>query len=134
MNGPVFSSPAVLGGLVYVGSTDGGLYALDSESGDVLWTVFAENRVWTSPAVFDGELYFGSHDGFVYAYEDKALDLIVARGVRRLRSQLFGLFSLKLLSGFVEVRNSGSEEHYEHNHHRRHLESLNVEAPRCLVR
>jgi outer membrane protein assembly factor BamB len=65
----VFSSPAVIGSHVYVGSTDGNLYALDRSSGVVSWTYFVGDRVWTSPAAFDDAVYFGSHDGFIYALE-----------------------------------------------------------------
>ena len=32
-NGPVVSSPAIAGGLVFIGSLDGSLYAIDQETG-----------------------------------------------------------------------------------------------------
>jgi eukaryotic-like serine/threonine-protein kinase len=32
-NGPVVSSPAIVGGVVYIGSLDGSLYAIDQETG-----------------------------------------------------------------------------------------------------
>ena len=36
-NGPVVSSPAVVGGVVYVGSEDDNVYALKAASGAKLW-------------------------------------------------------------------------------------------------
>ena len=35
--GPIRSTPTVSGGIVYVGSSDGSLYALDRASGSRLW-------------------------------------------------------------------------------------------------
>jgi hypothetical protein len=49
-----------------VGSSDGGLYALDRSSGEVMLAFRAGDRVWTLPAVVDGVIYFGSHDGHIY--------------------------------------------------------------------
>ena len=65
----MFSSPAVSGGLVVVGSSDGRLYALEQASGEVTWDFLVGEgvRVWTSPAVVDGVVYFGAHDGHVYS-------------------------------------------------------------------
>ena len=35
--GPVFSSPTVVGGVVYVGSNDGKVYAIDAATGGAKW-------------------------------------------------------------------------------------------------
>jgi outer membrane protein assembly factor BamB len=66
-NGQVISSPAVAGGTVYAGSTDGSLYAVDLESGTQKWKFHTEVRVTSSPAVEQGVAYFGSYDGKFYA-------------------------------------------------------------------
>ena len=55
----IWSSPAVSGGLVYVGSNDGYLYALDAASGTERWR-FGDGRVISSPAVSGGLVYVGS--------------------------------------------------------------------------
>ena len=65
----VMSSPAVVAGVVYVGSNDHSLYALDSNSGTVKWRFKTEGRVPSSPAVSDGVIYFGSYDGYFYAID-----------------------------------------------------------------
>jgi eukaryotic-like serine/threonine-protein kinase len=65
--GPVFSSPAVVGGVVFIGSLDTNLYALDAESGVEKWRVTTGGPIRSSPAVVDGSVYCYSRDGFVYA-------------------------------------------------------------------
>ena len=44
----LISSPAVVGDLVYIGSTDGRLYALDRESGAKRWALKTGARVVSS--------------------------------------------------------------------------------------
>jgi outer membrane protein assembly factor BamB len=63
----VFSSPAVAGGVVFVGSADKAVYALDVVSGAYLWGYTTGNDVWSSPAVAGGVVFVGSIDGNVYA-------------------------------------------------------------------
>jgi len=67
--GYVISSPAVTSGLVYVGSMDQNLYALDRETGKAKWTFKTESAVASSPAVSGGLVYFGSYDGNFYAVD-----------------------------------------------------------------
>jgi len=67
--GQVISSPAVSGGLVYVGSTDGNLYAIETESGAQKWKFETKVRITSSPAVDQGAVYFGSYDGRFYAVD-----------------------------------------------------------------
>lgn len=65
--GMVFSSPAVSGGAVYVGSTDGRLYALDLATGTKRWEYKTGGRVVSSPAVANEVVFFESYDGNLYA-------------------------------------------------------------------
>lgn len=67
--GAVISSPAVWNGLVYVGSTDGDVYAIDRERGVLRWRFATKSRVVSSPAVAGGMLYFNSYDGNMYAVD-----------------------------------------------------------------
>ena len=64
---PVASTPAVVDGVLYVGSGDRHLYAINSVTGVVLWNLPTDGLVITSPAVADGLVYVGSADGTVYA-------------------------------------------------------------------
>jgi eukaryotic-like serine/threonine-protein kinase len=65
--GPVISSPAVTGGVLYVGSSDGGLYAIDEGTGKERWKFDTQEPISSSPAVANGVVYFLSYDGVFYA-------------------------------------------------------------------
>jgi outer membrane protein assembly factor BamB len=62
----VASSPTVAEGLVYVGSDDGSLWALDAVTGQVWWVNFEVAREGSSPVVRDGTVFVGSDDAFGY--------------------------------------------------------------------
>jgi hypothetical protein len=62
----VWSSPAVVGGLVYVGSLDGNVYCLNAATGSLIWNYTTGRYVWSSPAVVDGLVYVGSGDNSTY--------------------------------------------------------------------
>jgi outer membrane protein assembly factor BamB len=63
----VYSSPAVANGVVYVGSWDYNIYALNARTGALLWKYTTGNQVNSSPAVANGVVYVGSSDYNVYA-------------------------------------------------------------------
>src|SRR5512137_600251 len=52
--GPVLSSPAVVNGVVYAGSRDGKIYALDAATGAQKWNYSTGGQVDSSPAVANG--------------------------------------------------------------------------------
>jgi eukaryotic-like serine/threonine-protein kinase len=68
-NGAVYSSPVVDNGVVFVGSTDGNLYAIDARSGAQKWKYATKARVTSSPAIQGGVVYFGSYDSSFYALD-----------------------------------------------------------------
>src|SRR3984957_3804871 len=61
------SSAAVADGVVYVGSYDGYVYALNAATGVKLWSFATGGEVFSSPAVANGVVYVGSNDQNVYA-------------------------------------------------------------------
>ena len=65
----IISSPVVHEGMVYFGSNDSTLYALDARSGFTNWRFRARKPVVSSPAFADGTLYFGSADQNLYALD-----------------------------------------------------------------
>jgi outer membrane protein assembly factor BamB len=67
--GRVVSSPAIVAGVAYVGSTDGNLYAVDTATGAQKWKFATTGWVSSSPAVSSGIVYFESYDGNFYAVE-----------------------------------------------------------------
>lgn len=54
------SSPVAAGGVVYVGSADSHLYALDAQTGATRWAFETPGMVRATPLVTDGTVYFGS--------------------------------------------------------------------------
>ena len=67
--GRVISSPVVVNDVIYVGSTDGGLYAVNRADGTQRWKFQSQGPVNSSPAVANGLVYVGSVDGNVYAID-----------------------------------------------------------------
>ena len=65
----IYSSPAVVDGILYVGAMDGNLYAVKANSGSLAWTYNAGAEIYSSPAVSDGNVYFLSTDGVVHAVD-----------------------------------------------------------------
>jgi len=75
-DGTVRSSPAVTDRLVYIGTSAGGLLALDREDGTMRWRYDAGSPLPSSPAVTDGVVVIGARDGSVHAVD-------AATGARR---------------------------------------------------
>jgi len=67
--GGVVSSPAVVDGVVYVGSLDSYVYAVDVATKEQLWRFETGDKVFSSPAVVDGVVYVGSLDNYLYALD-----------------------------------------------------------------
>ena len=72
----IHSSPVVMDGIVYFGSQDRYLYAVDADTGTKLWDFPTNGFVESSPAVVDGVVYFGSNDSNFYALDAKTGDLL----------------------------------------------------------
>ena len=68
-NGAIVSSPAVAAGVVYAGSADGGLYAVEAATGKLRWRFDAHGGVNSSPAVDGSSVYAVSLDGNLYAVD-----------------------------------------------------------------
>ena len=66
IGGRVISSPAVVNGVVYVGSEDNNLYTINATTGTFVWSYPIENRVISSPAVVNGVVDVGSNDNNLY--------------------------------------------------------------------
>jgi outer membrane protein assembly factor BamB len=65
-----FLSPAVFGGIVYVGtSKDDYVYALDAKTGSLRWKYQTMDQISSSPTVSGDFVYIGSNDGYVYALD-----------------------------------------------------------------
>jgi outer membrane protein assembly factor BamB len=63
------STPALsFNNILYFGSIDSRIYAVDGNSGDILWTYKTGGNVSSSPALdYEGALYIGSSDHSIYS-------------------------------------------------------------------
>jgi outer membrane protein assembly factor BamB len=57
------SSPAVAGGLVFVGDSGRRVHCVDAMTGTPCWTHEVKGEVWASPLVADGKVYFATRNG-----------------------------------------------------------------------
>jgi outer membrane protein assembly factor BamB len=73
--GPIQGHTLVQDGLVYVGSGDHFLYALDAKTGDLRWKFEMGLHTQSRPAIADGVLYCGAWDNYFYALDGKTGDL-----------------------------------------------------------
>jgi len=64
----VVSSPAVANGVVFAGSSDNNVYALNASDGSSVWNYTTGDWVVSSPAVANGVVFVGSIDGNLYAF------------------------------------------------------------------
>jgi YidC/Oxa1 family membrane protein insertase len=71
---PIFSSPAVWNGRVYIGEglhydADTSLYCLNLQDGSVIWTFRTGSHTESSPTVDGGKVYFGAGDDGIYCLD-----------------------------------------------------------------
>lgn len=72
--GPVYSTPAVAFGRVFLGSIDGRVYSFDADNGELVWSHSTGDWVYPGPAVADTKrsgptVYVGSKDQNFYALD-----------------------------------------------------------------
>jgi len=84
----VFSEyqPIVVNGLVYVGTSRNNLYALNAETGDIVWAYDGDDpgMITASPAVVNGVLYYAATNGRVYALDATSGHLVWNREIVKL--------------------------------------------------
>jgi outer membrane protein assembly factor BamB/LysM repeat protein len=77
--GGVSSSPTIANGMVFVGSGDGKVYALNAYTGAFVWSYATEGAVESSPAVANGMVFVGSDNGAIYALNSSTGVLVWSR-------------------------------------------------------
>lgn len=110
-SGAVESTPNVVNGVVYFGSDDGNVYALNAANGACIWNYTTGNFVDSCPAVVGGVVYIGSGDGNAYALNatDGALlwNTIIGSGfVYSCPNIVNGAIYVTSSSGFVYALNA----------------------------
>jgi len=110
----VSSSPAAVNGVVYAGSADDNVYALDATTGSLRWKYSAAKSVYSSPAVAEGFVYAGSADGSIYALNAGTGALVWKRSI--------GYFAMSpaVANGVVYVVSSNGNVY--------HLNALNAKT------
>jgi outer membrane protein assembly factor BamB len=76
-SGTFYSTPAVVYGRVFLGNTDGRVYAYDAFTGSLDWAVQTGAYVYASPAVTNAPglgptIYVGSYSGIFYAIDARS--------------------------------------------------------------
>ena len=106
-----WSSPVVLAGVVYVGSFDHSVYALDAACGRELWRVATLGEVWSSPTVQDGTMLVESRRPEVVPPESfvHALDPTSGRELWRFATGGAKNASPRVVDGAVYVGGGDSE-------------------------
>ncbi len=66
---PIVGGAVVSQGKVFVGSSNGSLYALDGVSLSEIWQFTTGNKIWSTPAVNNGNVFIGSFDKKLYAVD-----------------------------------------------------------------
>jgi outer membrane protein assembly factor BamB len=67
--GRVYSSPVADGSVIFFGSSDHHLYALNMETGAKMWDYESKGAIHSSPAIYNNFVFFTSADGNFYALE-----------------------------------------------------------------
>jgi outer membrane protein assembly factor BamB len=67
----IIGGPIVVGDIVLIPSSDGNLYALDIDSGELAWDepFSARAALWSSPIIDEDRIYLGSLDHYLYALD-----------------------------------------------------------------
>jgi len=102
-NGKVFSSPAIVKGVAYVGSEDSNLYAVDVSTGTLQWKFHTNGAVASSPAVYKNVVYCCSYDGYCYAVDaisGKEVWKFKTGGERKVGA--YGLWTMKPANMYME--------------------------------
>ena len=69
--GPLYASPVIAHGVLYIGSTDGKLYALNAKAWGIKWVFDAGDAIRYSASVFGDRVYFSARNNKVYALNTK---------------------------------------------------------------
>lgn len=63
------SSPLIVNGVLYIGSSNTCFYAIETQTGKELWKYPTKHIIRSSPVFKDGRIYFGGFDGRFYVLD-----------------------------------------------------------------
>jgi outer membrane protein assembly factor BamB len=100
--GAIWSSPSTTDGVVYFGSNDGFIYALQTKDGKTVWKFKTGGAVFSKPTIDGDHLYALSDDGYLYKLQRKSGKVVwrsntngggVQRDLPNLQSATYDYFS-----------------------------------------
>ena len=68
-NNRIFSSPVINENILYIGSNDSCLYALNKKNGNLVFKFKTHGEIKSKPLVLDNSVVFNSSDGWIYAID-----------------------------------------------------------------
>jgi outer membrane protein assembly factor BamB/tRNA A-37 threonylcarbamoyl transferase component Bud32 len=68
----ITSSPALANDVIFYGSVDGNLYAIDAKTGWSIWRFRMDRGTISSPQVADNMVFIGSADGNIYSVDTRS--------------------------------------------------------------
>lgn len=104
------TAPVCVKGRVFVGATDGTMWALDATDGEILWQASSHAAVLHPPAYWNGRIIFGSCDGVLYcvdASNGRLLGSAELAPAKRFINIMNRLMSTWPLSGGVVLSDDG---------------------------
>lgn len=74
--GGYWSTPAVVGNKLWIGSQSAHMTCADARTGAAQWDVRVGRSIWSSPCVVDNRVIFGSYDHFLYMLDSTSGKLV----------------------------------------------------------
>ena len=74
--GAVWGTATVNNGIVYIGSDDGNLYAIDANTGNLKWKFPTEGLVRSHPAILNNLVFITSDDGYLYGIDTQSSEQV----------------------------------------------------------
>ncbi|MFB3888212.1 MAG: PQQ-binding-like beta-propeller repeat protein [Candidatus Bathyarchaeia archaeon] len=73
-----FSTPTFTAGVIYVGTLGGEIWALDSNTGDIVWkySIYGYGQPLNTPQVMDGRVFFNNRDGWLFCINATNADFL----------------------------------------------------------
>jgi outer membrane protein assembly factor BamB len=110
----IYATAAVVDGVVYDGSWNGYLYALNASTGAKIWEYYSGSNIESSAAVVDGVVYVGilwdGHNGYIVALDSISGSLIwrysTNSGIESSPTVVNGVVYIGSYSGYVYALNA----------------------------
>lgn len=91
-----YATPVVAYGRIYVGQTNGYMYAVGARSGEVIWAQRAGSYIYSAAVAAEKVIYVGTYDGYLIAYD-------AATGAEQWRTETPGAVhgAMTLMDGLI---------------------------------